>query len=659
MRPERVNFEKEIVTKAQGRYKTRVFNSDGSLDREEYEWKPNLILNCGLDKIANMPWANVFQFAVAGTGTTPTKVDTQSTASQASATVTINSGGYTFSPSIVGKLLYWPGTNSYANVTAYINASSVTVAETQTVANASFYVYNVDQTALDQPYSMHCRYVPGSGLCGTEIENNTIRMLRTYDFYVQNTPVLITEVGFKDQPAEPKLFSRVVLQEPQYLAAGQYFQISYELSVTVEPASATSRAVEVSGWPIAPSVSTVGTEQIQRLGMAIVDLSGVTHVYDESFVCNEPFAPGTHLLGPQYGYCNRWSNGAGDPLKNYGALSANPFAYKRNYVEYYLDSPTGSYLPRVSAAALNGVTYGVVNDLIDNDVDMHVWPQWLLSLSAEYMQPVVGVPAQWGRITPSTTLSAFTWTPTASSYLGMVVTSGAYVSSGSVSGWKVNVDWPAQFKSDVNFEIVAGQLFAADINTPVTYSASTTYANFLTTVAWPTLSSYVGDWFNFAYYRWLMPPYDPYSPFPNPVYPADFDWTNWTETVGVLSAYPVRGSSVFISTVSSAPAAFLSNTDRSATSAVSCVEIPLTLVPYVSGSFERIKKATYMTNLANGNNWRSIGVGPTDNSINITDRTLAAKYNGYVFVFDEPQTKYPTHILNVFFKYTWRRDLST
>ena len=57
--------EIEFKRSVQGKYKTMVVNPDGSMEREG-DWHKNLILDCGLDKIAYMPWAQVFQFCVAG-----------------------------------------------------------------------------------------------------------------------------------------------------------------------------------------------------------------------------------------------------------------------------------------------------------------------------------------------------------------------------------------------------------------------------------------------------------------------------------------------------------------------------------------------------------------------------------------------------------------
>ena len=658
---ERLLFEKEVATKVQGRYKTRVFDSNNQLVREQKDWAPNLILNSGLNKIAYMPWANVFQFAVNGTGTTPTKIDTATTATQGGTTVTIQSGPYQFTSDIVGKLIYWPGVDKYANVLAFIDNTTVTVDVDQNVSGALFYVYNVDQTALVQPYSMHCRYVPGERLCGTTIEGNTIRLLRTYDFYMEKSPVLITEVGFKDQPASPKLFSRVVLQEPQFLAAGQYFQISYELAVTLEPGTPTVRTVEVSGWPISPSTSVEGTEMIQSLGMAVIDLSGVTLPYDRSFLCNEPFAPGTWCMGPEYGYTNRWQNGLGEPTKDYGALSGSPFEYNRNFVDYYLNSDSGSYIPRTSVATANGVSKTVSEALFTTYNVDSIWPQHLIALSAEYMIPVVSVPPQWGKMSNNKKTVTMSFTPETSGYLNAKITT-----------FTVDVDNTSSVNNKCGYTLEFDSLYldslgAVIVGRPIISSRPDNKSlpdNAMTDVvalsAWPELERTAhyksGMTFDVDVYGWLMPPYDPFVTFPNPVHRAEFTWPSWTHTFSPsASGLLVTGSSVFISTTSAAPAPFGTSVDRSLIN----YEIPLTVVPYVTGSCERLKKATFLTNYANGSNWYTIGVGPTDTSINVTDRVSAAKYNGYVYVFNEPQTKFDTHILNVFFKYSWRRDLST
>ena len=56
---------------ARGKYKFEVLDKNGTV-YDSGDWKPNLILDCGLDKLADMPWAQTFQWCVAGTDPTPT-----------------------------------------------------------------------------------------------------------------------------------------------------------------------------------------------------------------------------------------------------------------------------------------------------------------------------------------------------------------------------------------------------------------------------------------------------------------------------------------------------------------------------------------------------------------------------------------------------------
>jgi len=97
-------------------------------------------------------------------------------------------------------------------------------------------------------------------------------------------------------------------------------------------------------------------------------------------------------------------------------------------------------------------------------------------------------------------------------------------------------------------------------------------------------------------------------------------------------------------------------------------ELPLTIVPYNTGSYFRDKYAVF-TN-ANANNidipssywggasapaWRTIGIGPTSTNTNPSTMTDSAKYNGYVYVLENDQTKDKDYSLKVVFRYSWNR----
>jgi hypothetical protein len=840
-------FHKEFVTSAKGRYKCRVMNADGSCAFEHPKWLPNLILDSGLDKVAYMPWAQTFQFCVAGTGTTPTKVTTASNASQSGTTVTITAGSYSFTNAIVGKLLYWPGTNQSAKVTAYTNTTTVTVDRSQTVSAASFDVYNVDQTALVTPYSMNMRYQVGEGMCGTIIEGDTVTMFRTFDFYLESSPVQISEIGFKESPKASTLFSRVVLPDIIFLSPGQWLQVSYQLSIKLAPATPNGKSPTVTGWPVLPSTTTAGTEQIQLYGLCVVDNNGIARPYDRSQLCNEPYSPGSNYLGPQFGYTNRWGNGNGSPIKLYSRAERNPFTNPRNQPIKFQAATAGSYIP--PAVSLGSMTWSGTTLQYQGSVSSFEY-QWT---SAD-IGSVVKIPdGTYARIVSATAGSrsiTIDKSPLGGSQSGdctlyfrsgngstglwggeienatdmmqpLVVPPTAQVIrvSGTTPGWN-GVDPQTNFPNAVpyigespwdNWKVD----FAPTSSDPITLTLTANPQNFVSPTyqwqffntdgdTWENLDGEIGSTLslnataifnladqtvfsgnkqyrvvldgddstrsNVAYYTvWAfrqnpaLPTYFVILSNPRPairrqtdsgvpigdrgsggrtkteihVYrdtteltvttysgssfpgPGRFSFTEsdpsitttsniayWSSTnagvgptftipitvkietsttrtinwlidviTGATSSTPVvdispsniafligggiqdvTGASAFISEASDGPSTIGTCVDRST---ARHVELPLYLQAYTPGSFSRIKQTTFQTNMANGTNWRTIGIGGLDPDTQVINRVNASKYNGYVFVFDEPQTKIKLNYLTVNFQYTWNRDLST
>lgn len=843
-------FHKEFVTSAKGRYKCRVMNADGSVAFEHPKWLPNLILDAGLDKIAYMPWAQAFQFCVAGTGTTPTKVVTASNASQTGTTVTINAGSYAFAPSIVGKLLYWPGTDQSAKVTAYTNTTTVTVDRSQTVSNASFDVYNVDQTALTTPYSMNMRYQVGEGMCGTIVETDTVTMFRTFDFYLESSPVQISEIGFKDSPKATTLFSRVVLPDIVFLSAGQWLQVSYQLSVKLAPATPNGKSPTVVGWPVLPSTTTDGTEQIQLYGMAIVDVNGIARPYDRAQLCNEPYAPGSTFLGPQFGYVNRWGNGAGSPVKLYARADRNPFTNPRNQPTKFQAATAGSYIPPQVALNTMELTPGGTGVLsyqggtgsseykftsadigsvvrvgtstyvritsINSSRSVNVTPGadgvadvvtsctlffrsgngstglWFgeIENAADMMQPLIvppdpqivrvsGTTPGWNGVDPQTEfpnavpyIGESSWknwqvdfTPSSSVPTFLTLTADPQNFVDPTFQWEV-------FNTDGNaWEEVVGAttddliLSAGDIfnqNDETIFSNSKQYRVILDgadpdadrgSVAYFTVWAFRQNPALPTYYVILSNPRPAIrrqsngvavtgdngsngrvttevrvfrdtteltvATYSSSTFPGNgrFSFTESDPTIGTTSniafftsnpgagpvltiplnlkietsvtrtinwivdvlnsatvstpvvdvdlsdiafrigggVQDVTGASAFISEADDGPSTIGTSVDRSVDRHV---ELPLTLSAYSAGAFTRSKQATFQTNMANGTNWRSIGIGGMDADTQVINRNNASKYNGYVFVFDEPQTKIKLNYLTVNFQYTWNRDLS-
>ena len=141
--------EIEFNRSVQGKYKTSVINPDGSVANEN-DWHKNLILDCGLDKIAYMPWAQVFQFCVAGNKPSGDVTPAAVTDTQLEQPLMMNS-------------FYLPGSGNCG-----------------------------DELYQSGDY----RY---------------LRLFRTFDFLHVKQNTIITELGFKETPGAKKLFSRVVL----------------------------------------------------------------------------------------------------------------------------------------------------------------------------------------------------------------------------------------------------------------------------------------------------------------------------------------------------------------------------------------------------------------------------------------------------------------
>ena len=218
-------------------------------------------------------------------------------------------------------------------------------------------------------YKTHGWYVTGvehetnSQYCGTAFLSaaNQMSLVRTYDFYMELQPVTYTEIGFKESPAARELFSRIALEDPIYLCPGQFLRLTYQLLITFEPGDVPRyKEVPAEGdWYNGVNANGVkvlsGYECLQGNGMCVVGQDGVANPYDITGVANEPFAPGSTNLGPQYGYVNRWKNGdtrLSHPTYEYNNDADNPWILggdqmnPPDWAAKFWDSPTVNYMPR-------------------------------------------------------------------------------------------------------------------------------------------------------------------------------------------------------------------------------------------------------------------------------------------------------------------------
>lgn len=290
-----------VSQQAKGRYRVQILSPEKEVVRD-LGWHDNLILDQGLDQVAENAWCDLFLVAAVGTGNTPTEVSGGvSQVSQTTTTVTVDSGVFTFDPSDVGSLIKWD-TNEEALITGFIDGSNVSVSPSQSVASGTFTLYRVSQTGLDTEIkrsinaSTHLpNYVTGAGNCGTTLAANTITCRRTWDFPAETGSATYAELGvsYSGLPGN-NLFSRVVLDPDVSLTNGQILRVSYELRITMTPNTAQSLTANIAGWPISPATNTDGEQSWQYVGLSSVSLTGPTEPYDDGGYCNEPaYAGGT------------------------------------------------------------------------------------------------------------------------------------------------------------------------------------------------------------------------------------------------------------------------------------------------------------------------------------------------------------------------------
>ena len=622
-----------------GFYKASVMGvDDNNQVSEQFStgWKPNTILNCGLDKIAYMPWAQVFQFCLVGD-------------------------------------------HKYGSMEPLTAAFS--------------------EKMLKRPKKINAFYLTGENNCGHKVSGSMVRLYRTFDFYKELDNTTYTEVGFKETPAAATLFSKIRLDPPITLHAGQYLRVNYELRVNMSPFSSSNggripaQYPSFTGW----TSGSLDREAIQKIGLCGIDSgSGLAIPIDEGGFCNEPFAPGQLSFGPAFGFVNRYYNGSNvnyyqsasstyepNPFKAIGPLQEFDVGYSNIF--QILDAGISQSLTNNGGAYSGSFQVPGISTYLPRNyftTDLIYGGSRVMGGTAIYSAFIYPQPEANGRYTGSGVnisavdglSSSFTafyfetssakfpkldnlWTPY--SKIASETSTGV---TPAYSGFKNNsnlfndifYDPSMQTNGSLSYPLYPSSLAGPGGNgTGSVYEPSVGVSfgkmkaeNNTKNLKIPSSFPYWDDW----------NPYTPTGSFPSPI--------------NQVSNLYVRGSSVFLSTHSGSATLFSASVDRSSNtgSKVFSFELPLSIVPYYTGSYFRDKYAVFSN--ANANNidipsaywpgasapsWRTIGIGPTSLNINPETMTDSAKYNGYVYVLENNQTKDKDYSLKVVFRYSWNR----
>lgn len=282
-----------------------------------YPRQNNLILNQGLNLWCNRTYygfPNGFLYAVAGTGTTPVKVDSgTATASQSGTTVTFSTSVLTSTAIDSGRSIKWDS-GEEAMIVTVTDGTTAVVNVSQTVASGEYTIYNTNQTSMGggidaTPSVTESKrtntYVTGSGDCGaTWTSPHIVEQKRTYDFSAESGSVTYTEIGMSRLVTanSASLFMRVLLDTPISLTAGQQLRLVYILTVTYSPSSTTSYTFPITGWPVSPATTVDGNagweyldpEQVQSTGSSggsNCDPNGIEHIITSTRTTALPSVP--------------------------------------------------------------------------------------------------------------------------------------------------------------------------------------------------------------------------------------------------------------------------------------------------------------------------------------------------------------------------------
>ena len=288
------NYEHGINIGLCGKYRVQVVDAPSQTIVADYGWKPNLILNVGLDAVASVLIGSLSAYGIAGTGSRPNYITSStSTITQSGAYIGLSdfSGMTSFTQSV-----FTNGTSSYTSsvnigdliidqdlsqsMVVGISGSllAVTGSNLTYITPKTFTVWKTSQSGLQSENQRVQNYFPGSSSavgwnCGTVFSGSTVTLRRTYTFNVESATQSYTEVGCS-WASLGNAFSRVLFPAPLTLSPLQQLRMTYDLVASYGPFYPVYKTASITGWPVLPSTDTSGTESLQNLTTTTIDTNG-------------------------------------------------------------------------------------------------------------------------------------------------------------------------------------------------------------------------------------------------------------------------------------------------------------------------------------------------------------------------------------------------
>ena len=310
----------------EGSFKLSVIDAKtNEIIREQPDFQKNLILNCGMDRIATTEYSDLMWYCFAGTGTRVNNVSGgDATVSQTGTSITLTPGlyflgftdllsGYSQALEVGDVIVFDAGSGGVTNVmvTDSIATTTCNVNKTANIPSTTFTIWKTSQISLQNEVKRGggnldgSIFISGIGNCGTVVVNNTVIHQRTWDLSPETSLINYTEVAISDsQFVGYNTFCRLLLSSPFAVDAGQRLRISYKLKITLTPATPVLRPdATITGWTTTHDgvLSTRGSESIQSVYGNGPDAQGMYSYANMSYIAYDSGQYGLSVLDPSNG----------------------------------------------------------------------------------------------------------------------------------------------------------------------------------------------------------------------------------------------------------------------------------------------------------------------------------------------------------------------
>jgi hypothetical protein len=301
----------ELKMALEGVYKVAIVDATGDEIWRQPEWKKNLILNQGMDELATQYLSQISTHGIAGTGSIQGGITQENYILSGESSASIIEGGLKLFPQPGGIQNFdteiwngWTGSLANGDMIKFADGTEVKVGSvstttagvipTDTVLTQSFTIWKTSQTKLQGEVKRSSTYLSGVGNCGSSINLNNVSYLRTYDFSIETSPKIYTEVGvgWSSTVGSATAFSRIVLPQTVSIDTNQRLRLVYQLNVAFSPTASqyVGNAI-ISGWPVAPSTNTNMSQSIQQMWVSSISTTGAS---SPNYAALEPASAGSN-----------------------------------------------------------------------------------------------------------------------------------------------------------------------------------------------------------------------------------------------------------------------------------------------------------------------------------------------------------------------------